>query len=255
VDLSTSIRCYRSVTLWSLGFVDQAYRTGREAVAGARAVNDPVSLCIALAAPSSIFLVKMGYLDEAEVCIDELIDYSEQHSFTPYAAFGLCSKGGLMAARGEMAEAERLLRIGLQRSRDVAYSLFDAYFQGELAAVLGVAGRVEDAHREIDAALRYAEQSESFWCLPELLRIKGELPGHGDDAETWFLRSRDLARSQEALSWELRATMSLARLWHDRGRGKDAYAMLSSLYACFTEGFATADLRAAQDLLAQLSRS
>lgn len=257
VDLSTSIRCYRSVTLWSLGFVDQAYQLQREAVAGARDVNDPVSLCIALAAPSSIFLVKMGYLDEAERCIDELIDHSEQHSLTPYTAFALCSKGGLMAARGELAEAERLLRIGLQRSRDVSYSLFDAFFRGELAAVLGITGRVEDAHSEIDAALRYAEKSESFWCLPELLRVKGELLARegADDGEAWFLRSRDLAHSQEAMSWELRATMSLARLWHGHGRGKDAYAMLSALCASYTEGFATTDLITAQDLLARLPRS
>jgi predicted ATPase/DNA-binding winged helix-turn-helix (wHTH) protein len=257
VDLSTSIRCYRSVTLWSLGCVDQAYQMGREAVAGARAVNDPVSLCIALAAPSSIFLVKMGYLDDAGLCINELIDHSELHSLTPYTAFGICSNGGLMVARGELAEAERLLRIGLQRSREVGYSLFDAFFQGELAAVLGVTGRIEEAQSEIDAALRYAEQSESLWCQAELLRIKGELLARGDgaDAEAWLLRSRDLARSQEALSWELRATMSLARLWRDRGRSKEAYAMLSAAYACFTEGFATADLRAAQDLLAHLPRS
>ena len=258
VDLSTSIRCYRSVTLWSLGFADQAFLMRREAVDGARAVNDPVSLCIALAAPSSIFLVKMGYIDEAERCIDELIVHSEQHSFTPYAAFGLCSKGGLMAARGELAEAERLLRIGLERSRAVGYYLFDAFFQGELAEVLGATGRVEEAWAEIDEALRYADKSESLWCLPELLRIKGELLARSDsaeDAEAWLLRSCDLARSQEALSWELRAATSLARLWHGHGRGAEAYAMLACIYARFTEGFATADLQAAQDLLAQLPRA
>jgi predicted ATPase/DNA-binding winged helix-turn-helix (wHTH) protein len=247
VDLSTSIRCYRSVTLWSLGFADQAYLTIHEAVAGARAVNDPVSLCIALAAPSSIFLVKMGHVDEAERCIDELIVHSEQHSFTPYAAFGLCSKGGLLAARGEVAEAERLLRIGLERSRAVGYYLFDAFFQGELAAVLGATGRLGEAQVEIDEALRYADKSESLWCLPELLRIKGELLAQSDraeDAEAWLLRSRDLARRQEALSWELRTATSVARLWHSRGRGVEAH-----------KGFATADLRAAQDLLAQLPRA
>src|SRR4029077_16721741 len=92
-----------------------------------------------------------------------------------FHAVGLCSKGGLVAARGEVAEAERLLRVGLQRSREGGYLRFDAYFQGELAAVLASCGRIDEALAEIDAALRSAEESESLWCMPELLRIQGDV--------------------------------------------------------------------------------
>lgn len=255
VDLSSNSRCYQSVTLWSLGFADMAYHARRDALAEARTVNHPVSLCIALAAPSSIFLVKMGYLDEAERCIEELLEHSQQHSLTPYHAFGLCSKGGLAAARGDLAEAERLLRFGLRRSREVAYKLFEAFFRGELAAVLASFGRIDEGLFEIDAALRYAEETASLWCMPELLRIKGELLAKRADAATeeWFVRSIDLAHRQEALSWELRSAISLARLWHDRGRTVEARELLDGVYRRFVEGFDTADSQAAKRLLHQLS--
>lgn len=253
-DLVSCSYCYQAVSLWSLGLVDQAFQSGRDAITEARSVNHPVSLCIALAAPSSILLVKMGYLDQAESCIDELLDHSAKHSLTPYNAFGLCSKGGLRAARGDLTEAERLLRLGLQRSREVAYLLFDAFFQGELAEVLASAGRIDEGMVEIDAALRYAERSESLWSMPELLRIKGELLARraGDAvcaAEEWFIRARDMAHRQEALSWELRAVMSLARFWRDRGRTAEARKVLNDVHQSFTEGFDTADPQAAKRLL------
>jgi predicted ATPase len=85
--------------------------------------------------------------------------------------------------------------------------------------------------------------------MPELLRIKGELLG----AEEWFIRSLDLARRQGALAWELRAATSLARPWRGKRRAVQARALLAEVYGKFTEGFATADMRAAQELLRLLS--
>jgi non-specific serine/threonine protein kinase len=246
------------MTFWSLGFVERAFQAGRHAVMEGRSVNHPVSLCTALAAPSSILLVQMGYLEAAERCVEELIDHSARHSLTPFHAFGLCSKGGLAAARGDLSEAERLLRLGLQRSREIGYFLFDAFFQGELAAVLGTAGRIDDGLVEIDAALGYAETSESLWCLPELLRVKGELlarraGAEANAAELWLMLSLDLANRQQALSWALRAATSLARFWRDRDRAAEAHEVLDQVYGRFTEGFDTADLQSANDLLRQLS--
>jgi predicted ATPase len=151
-----------------------------------------------------------------------------------------------------------LLRVGIQRSREVAYYLFHAFFLGELAAVLGSAGRIDEGLIEIDAALDYAETSESLWCMPEVLRIKGALlarrsGAEADAAEAWFMRSCDLAHRQGALSWELRGATSLARFWCDRGRSVEARALLGGVYQRFTEGFDAADLQAAQGLLTQLS--
>ncbi len=254
-DILSNDYCYQAVTSWSLGFAEKGYRAGRDAIREARGADNPVALCIALLAHSSVMLLKMGYLEEAERCIDELIDHSEEHSLTPYHAHGLCAKGSLMAARGDAAEAERLLHLGLQRSREVAYKLFEAHYQGELGAVLGSSGGIDEGLAEVDAAIRYAERSESLWCLPELMRIKGELltrsPGAAHLAEGWFLRSLELARKQQALAWELRAALSMARLWLDGGRAEDANSLLHDTYRRFTEGFDCADLREARTLMKQ----
>ena len=248
-DLPISTLAYQAVVFWCLGLADQALRAGQNAVEEARRINVPVPLCVALTAPRSTLLMKMGYLEEAEHDIELLIECAQTHSLTPYYSYGLCSKGSIVALRGDHVEAERLLRLGLQRGRAVGNTLFDAFFLGELAIVLGAAGRVEDALVEIDAALSQGEAGKSPWCLPELLRIKGELLG----AEEWLIRSLELARRQGALAWALRAATSLARLWHGQRRTVEARALLAEVYGKFTEGFATADLRAAQELLRLLS--
>lgn len=253
-DVPACALAYQAVTYWSLGLLDKAALAAREAVAEARSVNDPVALCISLCGPNSVIMLKMGYLDEAERCNEELIDYSGKHSLTPYHAFGLCAKGGLAAARGNPGAAEQLLRLGIQRSRDVGYYLFDAFFVGELAAVLLEAGSIDQGLAEIDHALRYADESESLWCVPEILRIKGELLARCDgavarSAEQWFMRSCELAHRQGALSWELRGAMSLARLRINLDRHGEANRVLAPVYARFTEGFHTADLRTARAML------
>jgi predicted ATPase/DNA-binding winged helix-turn-helix (wHTH) protein len=258
-DVPACAMSYQAVTYWSLGFLDEAARAAREAVIEARSVNDPVALCISLCGPNSIAMLKMGYLAEVQRSIDELITHAETHSLTPYYAFGLCAKGDLIAALGDPGAAARWLRLGIQRSRDVAYYLFDAYFRGELAAVLMAAGSIDEGLSEIDGALRYAEESESLWCMPEILRIKGDLVARcagaiADTAEEWFMRSRELANRQGALSWELRSAMSLARFWQERDRAADAHALLDETYRRFTDGFETADLRAADRLLQQSAR-
>ena len=111
----------------------------------------------------------------------------------------------------------------------------------------------------IDEALELVDRTGERWCLPELLRIKGELLRLAQDdnptekAEECFLEALAEARRQEALSWELRAATSLARLWRDEGKSAAAHALLSSVYDRFTEGFDTLDLRTARALIDELS--
>src|SRR5271166_6523582 len=150
-----------------------------------------------------------------------------------------------MAVRGDHASGERWLRSGLERTREVAYYLFYAFFLGELAAVLASTGRTDEGLAEVDAALRYAEESESLWCMPEVLRIKGEILARRDPTDTEAAAEGHLVRS---LAWELRAATSLARLWQLQHRVAEARELLGSVYGRFTEGFATADLREARRL-------
>jgi predicted ATPase len=126
---------------------------------------------------------------------------------------------------------------------------------GTFAEALGPAGQVEQGLVAIDEALARSERTEARWCMAELLRIKGDLvlqegrPNSAETAEGHFLRALDWARRQGALSWELRTATSLSRLWRDQGRTQEAHRLLAPIYDRFTEGFATADLRAAEALI------
>jgi len=130
------------------------------------------------------------------------------------------------------------------------------YYLALLAQVCGKAGRAEEGLASIDEALAEARTHNEHWWDAELHRLRGEfLLMHGADAsdvEAAMLRAISIARSQQARSLELRATMSLARLWIAQNRSDDARRQLSDLYAWFTEGFETPDLQAARLLLAHL---
>jgi predicted ATPase len=125
----------------------------------------------------------------------------------------------------------------------------------ELAAGLGGAGQIVEGLAVVDKALARAEETEARWCLAELLRTEGELrllegvPSAVANAESGFQQALDVARRQGALSWELRAATSLARVWRERQRASEARKLLAPIYRRFSEGFETADLIAARALL------
>jgi predicted ATPase len=120
---------------------------------------------------------------------------------------------------------------------------------------LGRAGQIDEGLAAVEEAILRSERTEERWLIAELLRIKGELlllqraPGAAEAAEGHFQQALDGARQQGALSWELRAATSLARLLSDEGRSADAIALLQPVYDQFTEGLDTADLRVAKALL------
>jgi predicted ATPase len=128
-----------------------------------------------------------------------------------------------------------------------------------MAEALGRAGQIADGLATIEEAMERSERTEERWVTAELLRIKGELlllegaSGATPAAEDHFRQGLDWAHQQGALSWELRCATSLARLLSARGRSADATALLKPVYDRFTEGFATADLKAAKALLDDLS--
>jgi predicted ATPase len=124
-----------------------------------------------------------------------------------------------------------------------------------MAEALGRAGEIAGGLAVAEGAIARSEQNEGRWAFAELLRVKGELlllqgaPGAAAAAEDHFRQALDWAHGQGALSFELRAATSLARLLRDRGRPTDAIALLQPVYDRFTEGFDTSDLKAAKALL------
>ena len=211
-----------------------------------------MSLCFALVWCGCTVSLGRGDLDTAENSIARLKDLAEKHGLGGYYASGLGFEGQLVARRGDFAAGERLLRASLDGLRLTRYEVHYGPFLASLAEVLAAAGHLDESLAAVDEALARAVRSDAFWWMPELLRVKGEVLLSLADttaAADHFHRSLDLAHRQGALSWELRAAMSLGRLDHAQGSLREARHRLGSVYGRFTEGFETPDLQAARRLL------
>ncbi|MBV8321095.1 MAG: hypothetical protein JO049_10530, partial [Hyphomicrobiales bacterium] len=242
---------------WLQGFPDEAMHACRSSVDEAQTVHHSVSLCFAAWVGSTISL-RIGDLAAARRYAETLIRSAQNHSLTTYRACGLGIEGMLLAAGGNPATAVEMLRTSLDGMRESSYYLFHTMLLTELGEALRAAGQIEEGLAAVDEALILIERTEELWFLPETLRTKGELvllngvQDPADAAQDYFLKAVDQARHQGALSWELRAATSLSRLWHNRGRTREALELLAPIYDRFTEGFETADLRTAKAVIEEL---
>jgi len=253
-DLRASAFGHLSASLLSLGLLDSAAQVARNAVEEARAANQPIALCIALTWEAGLVFLSLGDLETAERYGEELIDHAYKHALGPFHAAGLCVRGSLAAKRGNPQRGLEPLRQGLAGMQNASYLLFYPFFRAELASALAASGRADDGLAEIDGAIRFAEQTDYRWFMPELLRVKGEVllrQGRHNQAgaEDCFRDALALARNQDALFWELRTALGTARLrmgQHDRA---GAVQVLQPVYDRFIEGFDTSELKAAKALL------
>jgi hypothetical protein len=249
-------RTFKARILWIQGFPDQAMQLVESNVADAMALDHLPSLLYALyhcACPVSM-LVKN--FDAADRFIKRLIDLT---TVTPmWVTAGECFKSALLTERGDIDGPSALQTAMAGLPRNVLH--YSSYFIGSLALGLNRTNESAKALQVIDETLEIAERQGDRWCLPEWLRIKGEIVGTlgtvdaREHAEELLLRSFEIARGQGALSWQLRTATSLARLWRAQGRSAEAIDLLSSIYDRFTEGFKTRDLLDAKTLLCELAR-
>jgi predicted ATPase/DNA-binding winged helix-turn-helix (wHTH) protein len=245
--------------LWLQGFPDQATRIAENSIEDARAANHVTSLCPALALAACPIALWTGNLTAAESCIGTLLDHSTRHPLARWRAFGRGYEGVLAIKRGDVASGLRLLRAGFDALGEANTIFRFSVFLSEMAEALGRAGQIADGLAEIEEAIELCHRTEEHWVMSELLRIKSELlllhgaPAAEAAAEDHFRQALDWARRQGALSFELRAATSLARLQRDQGRPADAIALLQPVYDRFTEGFETADLKTAKMLLDALA--
>src|SRR6266851_2938572 len=241
--------------LWLRGFADQAWRTVRNAVADAEALADPATLCYALSHGGCLVALWVGNLAAAERYAEMLLDHSRKHGFAVWNDFASRLKGVLLVKTGDLDGGSPLLRAGLHEITEPNADLWFLTGLGQMAEALGQAGRFADGIATVERGL---DRSRRGWLAPELLRIKGELlllqgtTGTTEAVEDVFRRALDGAREHGTPSWELRAATSLARLLRHQGRTGDATTCLQPVYDRFTEGFDTADLVAAKQLLDEL---
>jgi predicted ATPase/DNA-binding winged helix-turn-helix (wHTH) protein len=258
-DHRITSRSFLARILWLQGFPDQAMRMAKENVEDALALNHELSLANALVQAACPVAFFTGDLVAAGQFVHMLLEHATKHALRPWQAWGRCFEAMLLVRRGDIVTGSERLGTAVSGLRDIGYAVYYVAFMGELAEAQGMAGQAAHGLATIDEALARSEHGEERWCVAELLRIKGELvvsrggPGAKRAAEDLFRQSLDWSRRQEVLSWELRATISLARLLRDGGRLADATACLQPVYDRFREGFGTADLIAAKQLLDKLS--
>jgi tetratricopeptide (TPR) repeat protein len=252
-NLRVSARVYLARVLWLQGFADQAVRTTEMSIGEAEATGHAFSLCTALALAACPIALWVGNLAAAAHYTGMLVGHSSKHNLRLWSAIGSRFQR-VVAIRGDDLDTElQLLRT---EPNEVARPDFSFLFLTGLAEALAYTGRIAEALALVETRI---EQSERGWVTPELLRLKGDLlllqksPAGADIAQDLFRQALGEARHQGALSWELRAATSLARLLCRQGRSADAIACLQPVYERFTEGFGTADLITAKQLLDDLS--
>ena len=184
-----------------------------------------------------------------------LLELSREHKLDLWAASATVVQGWAMARQGQGADGLAVIQRGLADWRNSGAEWMRPFFLGLLAEACALSGDVQRGLDALDEALAAVERTGERWPEAELHRLRGQLlaalpdGGRSDEASAAFQRAIEIARLQSAKSWELRAATSLAQLWRDQGKPAEARNLLVPVYAGFTEGFGTPDVKEAKALL------
>jgi predicted ATPase len=181
-----------------------------------------------------------------------------EHGFTQFLASVSILRSWALTTQGHAVEGIAQLRKGLDARRAGGIEWLLPYFLALLAEAYWTQGQIEEGLTVLAEALALVDKNDERWWEAELHRLKGELLQQqavpdASQAESCFQQALAVARHQQAKSLELRAVMSLSRLWQRQGKRAEAHQLLAEIYGCFTEGFDTADLQEAKVLLAELA--
>jgi predicted ATPase len=242
---------------WLLGYPDQALRQLHATHALAQELAHPPSLAFARMLTAIAYQLRRE-TDAAHEQAEALIDLATEQGFALFRAIGGILSAGTRTALGPRGEQIGQIRQDLAAVRETGSVVWEPYFLGLLAQAYAQDGQVGAGLATLDEALAAAHGTGQRLVEAELYRLRASFllrqPGTPQvEAEAWFQRALNFARRQEARSLELRAAMSLGRLWHQQGKRREAHDLLADIYAWFTEGFDTADLRDAKALLEELA--
>jgi class 3 adenylate cyclase/predicted ATPase len=242
---------YAAWSLWLLGYPEQALARVQEALALARALSHPYSLANSWCYAAYVAQFRR---DVPAVHEEATVGLSTEHGSPLWRAVGTSLRGWARAMQGQGEEGLAQIRQGISSARATGAALFVPYLCTMLAEVADHLGHTVDGLQALDEAHTLVEQHDERWWEAEVCRLRGVLLQRQaipqpEDAEVWLQRALDVARRQEAKSLELRAAMSLSRLWQQQGKRQEAYELLAPVYSWFTEGFDTADLQDARALL------
>jgi predicted ATPase len=275
---SPAVSClyYAAVALWHLGYPDQACKRSDDMVKLARELGHPHSLSTALAFATGVHQFCRNR-QLVEQYVEAAMPLIMEHGYAFAAAICSFTRGWVQVEQGHNEEGIAEMRQGIETARSLGTDVERPYFLAPLAEAHAKAGRLEEGITLVAEALALVEKNGERQYEAGLYRVKGELTlqqdreqgmGNGEqarstdprplipdpqgEAEACFLKAIEVAQKQQAKSLELRATVSLARLWQSQGKQREAREILAGVYNWFTEGFDTKDLQEAKALLDSL---
>jgi predicted ATPase len=255
-DVRVAILSYRSLALWLLGYPDAALADLSRAINDTREIGQAATLMYALGhAPLTLLLIR-NY-EAAVANIEEVIALADEKAAFLWKAGVMTFLGCVFAISGKASDAVQMITSGTASWHATGSTVWTPLHLLSLAQARAQVGQLNDAWRSIGEAMTAVETTREKWCEAEIHRVAGEtalMSSEPDtsNAQAYFECALAVSRKQQAKSWELRASMSLARLWRDQGKVQQARELLAPVYGWFTEGFDTRDLREAKALLDEL---
>ena len=253
-DLRVVILSQRSLALWTLGHPEAALADIDRALKDAREIDQTATLMYALVVAPIIHIHCGNYVAANALC-GELLALADETGSSYWRAFGTAVQGCGLALTSA-SDAVQVITSGLTAWRSTGATLFLPWYLSSLAKAYAELGQFDNAWHCIGEAM--VETTKETWFEADVHRIAGDIALRSTEpntvkAEVYFERALAVARAQQAKSWELRAAMSMARLWRDQGKRDEARDLLAPVYGWFTEGFDTLDLREAKALLDELA--
>jgi predicted ATPase len=256
-DVGVALLSSRSGCLCMLGYPAAARDDNERAVRNARDLGHATTLMYALFHAGLNHAHCRDYA-AAIAQVDELIALADDREAPYWKATGTVLRGWFFAVSGKPSDGVSAITSAITSLRSAGATLYEPFHLSNLAMAYADLGQLDDARRCIDDAIEKVESSKEKWCEAEVHRIAGEIalksPGPDTEkAERYFDRALAGARQQQAKWWELRAAISMARLWRDQAKSQQARELLAPIYGWFTEGFDTLDLKEAKALLDELA--
>jgi len=257
LDIGSVQKSWRALALWLLGYPDAAQTNADRATEDARGLGHTPTLMSSLATTSWTYIF-LGNYAKAMAHADELIALGDETGASLWKAIGTIFRGITCALTRDAPDAVQQITSSLRLHRSTGGSVSISFPLSVLGKAHAGLGELDAAWRCIDEATAAVEATGERWHEAEVHRTAGEIALMSPDpdatkAQAHFERALEVARAQQARSWELRAAISLGRLWRDQGKRAEARNLLAPVYGWFTEGFDTLDLKRAKALLDELN--
>jgi predicted ATPase len=258
-DVLASILPFRALAIWAHGFPDAALADADRVVKHAREISHEASLLLTLTI-GSMTHIYCGSYAAANTQSDEAVSLAEEKGIVGFKGIAMADRGWLLALTGKPSDAVQTIISGINGWRSTGGTLFAPAWRSGLARAFADIGQADEAWRSIAEAMALIETTKQHFFEAETFRTAGEIAlmspqPEAAKAEAYFERALAVARKQQAKSWELRAAMSMARLWRDQGKRDEARELLAPVCGWFTEGFDTRDLKEAKALLDELAQA